>query len=294
MKPTWISHVFWITAIILAANFVVILLLVGISIGAGYVPRETWKAAGEVLSGARAAILPKEYEELQSLRKQVAEMEKAVAYEKGQGPVKELALKKAEETAKLREEEARLLLERLQVEQQKLAGIRQEMDASKSGIEAARAALTLEKEKATSVEASDLSKRLKSILAGMDADGLAQDLAVMAAGNDEKLAYAAGYLQLLKPAQVSEVLAAMDPAVRQRIWPLLRNLYADVPPEKVVAEWKDKAVEPLQMKEYLRAMPVEQALGVLRRLERVQRLQVEEILAPLTPATETAMGGPTP
>ncbi|MFH0911780.1 MAG: hypothetical protein V1918_09790 [Planctomycetota bacterium] len=291
-KPTFITHVFWILAVAMAVNFMLLLLAIGITSARGMIPRERWYEVFQVLTQARVALPRSDIEDLRRFREKEATEAEAERFERGAGPVPEYARKRAEEEAAMRGEEARLLGERLKLEEEKIAALRREIETVKQTAEDAISALAVEKEKATTVALAEETARLQKTFANMDAGDIATDFNVLAAGREEGLAYVAELLKLLKPTQASEILTEMTPELRQRIWPLLQNEYANLPPEKVAAEWKERGINPLQMKEYLRSMPPAQGLGVLRRLDRATREEVENLLAPLNPSeTLQAAGG---
>ncbi len=286
MKPAWLPHLFWILLAAFGIDFFLLLLVLGLSTATGMIPRAAWNQALQVIEGTHVALPEQDYEELERLREQEEERQEKLRRETGEGEIYGYAREREEATAKMRREEARLMLERLEIERKKLEDLRETVEAEKAQAEAARVALEQEREKAAVVEAAQPTERLKKTFASMDADDLAADLATMAAGSQANLEYAVSLLRLMKPMQVSEVLTEMPADVRQEIWPLLHNQYADMSPDKVVAEWRRRDLTPGQMKEFLRSMPPTQVVAVLRRLDRSTRQEVEELLAPLPAMAE--------
>jgi Mg/Co/Ni transporter MgtE len=111
----------------------------------------------------------------------------------------------------------------------------------------------------------------------MDAGDIATDLSAIA---DAEPGYAVRLLELMPPDQVAEVLTEMPAQTRQILLPLLHNEYAGMDPEAVVNEWRRRDLIPRQMEHHLRAMGTDDALKVMRLLDRNTRENVWERIAP--------------
>jgi hypothetical protein len=268
---------------IAALNFIGLAAFIGGMVGFGFMSTETLQDLVKVFRGSHVALSRRDAAEFQRLLDEEAARRDELKAETGAGAVYAESLEARQRQAEMLEQEMEVMVERLGQERRKLLAIRSQIEAGKQ--EAAQTIDDLEalKERRTRAELSEKTQRLQKTFANMDAADIATDLEAAAAGGESGLEYAAHMLGLMKPMQVSEVLTEMAAGVRQQILPLLENPYANTPAEQVVEEWRasDPPVSARQIQAYFQRMPPTQVMQVWRRLDRLMRDDVLDLMAPL-------------
>lgn len=272
-----------IFAMICAVNFIGLAALVGSMLGFGIISKTTFKNMLDIFRGTHLAITQSEYTSLIKTKESAEQMLEVLRKEKGEGYVYREAVEAGEEQEKIKSEKTDIDRERLLLEIDKLKKLRSQIEAEKLEAEKARDALATDKEKTTQYSLAEKTQRLQKTLANMDPADIARDLEEISKGGYESIEYSAHILSLMNPAQVSEVLTEILPGVRQKLMPLMENRYANMDPDAVVNEWKNSKppVSARQIKEYFRSMPPTQMLKIWRRLDRLMREDVLELMAPM-------------
>jgi flagellar motility protein MotE (MotC chaperone) len=275
---------FWgVIFMVCAVNFIGLLVLIGGMAILNIVSKDTLMDMLQIFRGTHMTVTTKEYNEYVTLKEKQADKDAEFKKQMGDGLIHNRSVEEKTKHAQVRDEEARLMLDRLRLEQEKLEKLRSDIESGKKQADAAREILELEKEKKVKFELSEKTKRLQKTFSNMDAADIANDLEEMSKGGAKNEEYAAHLLSLMSPTQVSEVLTEMDPGVRQELLPLLENPYANMAPDLVVQEWKNAkpVVTPRQMAQYFRSMPPTQMLKIWRRLDRISREDVLDLMAPI-------------
>ncbi|MHC4870230.1 MAG: hypothetical protein ACYTFY_00130 [Planctomycetota bacterium] len=282
------TSIFGFFAMLCAVNFIGLVALVGSMFGFGLISKATFKDMLDIFRGTHLSITKMELNKLLRTQIEAESMKDVLKKEKGKGYIYNLAQRAAEAQKKVTQEEAEIDLERLQLEIEKNTKLRLEIEAVKKDAETAREALAAEKEKQTQYKLAEKTQRLQKTLANMDPADIARDLEEKSKGGFENIEYAAHILSLMKPTQVSEVLTEIKPEVRQSLLPLMENRYANMDPDAVVNEWKNAKppVSSRQIKEYFRSMPTTQMMKIWRRLDRIHREDVIELMAPMQQGTK--------
>lgn len=282
------TSMFGLFSMICAVNFIGLAALVGSMLGFGLISKATFKSMLDIFRGTHISITKMELNKLLNTKIEAEAMKEVLKKEKGKGYVYNLAKKAENKQKKVSQEEAEIDLERLQLEIEKNKNLRMEIEALKKAAENAREALAVDRKKQTQYEMAEKTVRLQKTLANMDPADIARDLEAVSKGGYENSEYAAHVLSLMKPTQVSEVLTEINPEERQNLLPLMENRYANMDPDAVVNEWK-YAKPPLSARQifvYFRSMPPTQVMKVWRRLDRVEREDVLELMAPMQQGAE--------
>ncbi len=277
------TSIFELFSMICAVNFIGLVALVGSMFGFGIISKSTFKDMIFVFRGAHVTLADKEYERLLKVEADAKEMAKVLQKEKGGGYIYRQSKAAKDNQEKAFQEQVDIDLERLQLEVDKNEKLRAKIEAIKSSAREAIAALAAEKERNTQYGLAEKTKRLQKTMANMDPADIARDLEEFSKGSGGNPEYAAHVLSLLKPSQVSEVLTEIDSGVRQKILPILENKYANMDPDAVVNEWKNAKpqVSARQISVYFRSMPPTQMMRIWRKLDRILREDVLELMAPM-------------
>jgi flagellar motility protein MotE (MotC chaperone) len=261
----------------LGLNLLGLLVLFGMLALSGRMTSETIGAMAELIRGDAVAITRAEQTRFQELKEMAEEREREERLEKGDGAV--LAEAKEQDVLQIEalQRERERIQERLAAERKTVENLRQQIARIKDEAAGERKLLAEEREKRTAVRQAERTQRLMSTFKNMDAGDIATDLSAIA---DAEPGYAVRLLELMPPDQVAEVLTEMPAQTRQILLPLLHNEYAGMDPEAVVNEWRRRDLIPRQMEHHLRAMGTDDALKVMRLLDRNTRENVWERIAP--------------
>jgi flagellar motility protein MotE (MotC chaperone) len=270
--------------VFLGLNFLGALAFIGVLAATGSLTRENVEGIVRIVRGEGVSITRAQARQFRELLAEEEAREEARREEKGTGLVQAEALAAQENVVAMLRTEVEQMTERLQLEQQKNAELRQQIERVKREADEARERLAKAQEQRVTVRTAEKTERLSKTFAQMDAGDIATDLTAIARGDEADQEYAVQLLSLMKPNKVAEVWAEIPPGVRQPFIPLMLNEYANLEPQQVVAEWTRLGTTPRQMKEHLKSMPTTQALRVLRLLDRNTREDVWELIAP----TQTA------
>jgi len=266
----------------LALTFAGLLAFLGAMTASGRLSPEDFKSLLYILRGTHVAISEGDMEEYKGFIREAAKAEERAKLEKGESDIRYEAVAAQEDRLERLEKEKALMLTRLKTQAEENERLRRQVEAMKLDAERKqerlRRDLAIDKKRALSGNAEKFGK----VLGNMDAEDVARDLEEMADSGQAGLENAARILRNhLKPNKGSEVLTEMNPRPRQNLLPLLENPYADVDPVMVVQQWKSEGLTPGEMRAYLVSMPVTQAFRVWRKLDRVPRDEVLELISPI-------------